>query len=273
MRLEQNIVSLGLLLLAIVVSTTVGGLVGRRIRVIRERRAGRRSTATGAGRGDQRSSSHAASVSRPVVPVVTPSQSAVTRPLSGGPPPVATRRPLSLSPALASRGAAPTATGPTTVVLDRSAAGSPASPAASVASTTSGGGQAGRGRRVTLAGLLAGPTLVLALLLATGGIPAFPRGAVLDATATPDPALFQAGATPAGSPSDAGSATTAGEPPRHAGRHRRAVTRVPGPASDVVPDPSFARPIHVWINRAIPERGPGAEPGVGRSNRAGLSSS
>ena len=261
MPLEQNVISLGLLLLAIVAATMAGGLVGRRIRSIRERRASR---ARMAARGNDHlpearvgvTAGTAASMPPPAVPptpatapslligapaglaapspavptspippangspawpaplpatavpaarpfaeVAPGAASATARRLSGEPPPVATRRPSSLSPALLSRGAAPAA-----IRLDRSGASAPAT----VAPTVSEEPRTNRRRRIALAGLLAGPALVLALLLGTGGVPMFRGVAVLDATATPEAGSGAIGTTPGGSASGAAPAGTGG---------------------------------------------------------------
>src|SRR5512146_728078 len=80
MPLEQNVISLGLLLLAIVAATMAGGLVGRRIRSIRERRAARAGLA--ARIDDHAAGAHAAGAA-----------------IRATPPPVATTLPAAVASA------------------------------------------------------------------------------------------------------------------------------------------------------------------------------
>ncbi len=129
MPLEPNLATVGGVLVAVVLATMAGGLIGRRFRTWREHHAARRALAAMARNPGGASApapaatdadpfvaaTAAASATHPTataatgVPDATPvvGQSYLARRLAGAPPPVVTRRPSTLSPALEARGGRP----------------------------------------------------------------------------------------------------------------------------------------------------------------------
>ena len=224
MPLEPNLATVVVLLVGVVMATIAGGLIGRRVRTWREHRAARKALSNLAA-----SNATAAALARatqPVVPVdtgVAPSSAAtvvgtsyLARRLAGAPPPVVSRRPSSLSPAVEANGgrgfaSASSLTMPT-----------PSRP----------------GRRQRRLGVAVG---VVAVLFATGiafgvaGTRSVPHGEVLDAEGTPGPGTVAPSvvAVAGGLPSESRARS------RHRGaRHRRGDRRAPHPS----PAPTTTRP-------------------------------
>ena len=269
---ELNVVALGLLVLAMVVATAIGGVAGRRIRAWRLHRTGgttatahriSQPVAQAVTRTPPTSSPPASSppafsppaptpgpslqAVRPTIepavpPAVLPvSSSALGRRLLGTPPAVSTRRPSNLSPALMSRVGASAAAGSTEA---------PGLPART-------GRRAGR-RRIASAGLL-GALLVFGLFAVLSGRPPGPHGAVLDVTGTPGvsatpvasaalvsrsglDASSEPGASAVDSPTTGGGGFTAGgEPPAPTvpapGTSFGASTPAPGATTTATPAP------------------------------------
>jgi hypothetical protein len=202
MPLEPNLATGGLLLVAIVVATMGGGLFGRRFRAWREHRAAKAALAAMAARSPMRPES--AGLDAPADPAADrdatlvagaaagsslAGRSYLARRLAGAPPPVITRRPSTLSPALESRGGRPFAE-PTAA---------PPLPAATASAVRPGR----RRRRLALATALVVSLFAVGIALGVAGTSRIPRGEVLDAAGTPGP--DDAGAAfidPGGTPSD-----------------------------------------------------------------------
>ena len=118
MPLEPNLATVAVLLVAVVIATIAGGLLGRRFRTWHEHRTARRALAAIAARTAATQAAEK-DPSWPSEAATTPSaagvaganantgQSYLARRLAGAPPPVVTRRPSSLSPALEARGGRP----------------------------------------------------------------------------------------------------------------------------------------------------------------------
>lgn len=206
MPLEPNLATVVVLLVAVVIATIAGGLVGRRFRTWHEHRTARRAlaaiaartTATQAASTDPgwpstaadaspaagiAGASAAAGVARanptagvagasPAAGVAganrTTGQSYLARRLAGAPPPVVTRRPSSLSPALEARGGRP--------ISD---------PASLVMPTPIRPGR--RRRRLAVASALIVALFAVGITLGVVGSSRQPRGEVLDAAGSPDP--------------------------------------------------------------------------------------
>jgi len=245
-RLESLLITVAAVLAAIVVATMAGGLVGRRIRLGRERRGGhgtparepettskivvtraRETAPAAASAADPALAATAGSTTwpatssslgsppgaperatdngRPIREVLAIPEvvgtSAFARRLAAGPPPVATRRPSGLSPALEDRGRESTV-GP----ASRGAATAALRSTPAAGATAARGAARGRDRRRE-AGLVLGiaGVVVIAIGIALGWPGSSPSGAVLDASGTPDASQPVAGAT--------GSSTASLEPP------------------------------------------------------------
>ncbi|HEY6571385.1 MAG TPA: hypothetical protein VIZ22_13910, partial [Candidatus Limnocylindrales bacterium] len=196
MPLEPNIATVGVLLVAVVVATTAGGLLGRRFRTWREHRAARHALATLATQ-PRALAPQPAAVATPRAPTIAapaalgvrvvgsadgrPGASAaepsyLSRRLAGMPPPVVSRR----APVIAAATAGP--------------ATKPSGPESGLPMPTP--PSPGRRRRRRLATVAAIACLVFAVGTGVGLVAGSATGpldgAVLDAAATPEPV---AGAT------------------------------------------------------------------------------
>ena len=178
MPLEPNLATVVVLLVAVVLATMAGGLLGRRFRTWHEHRTARRALAAIAARTAAKQAAER-DPSWPSEAATTPSavgvaganantgQSYLARRLAGAPPPVVTRRPSSLSPAVEARGGRPISdppslTMPTVVRPGR------------------------RRRRLAVASALVVSLFAVGITLGVVGSRQ-PRGEVLDAAGSPDP--------------------------------------------------------------------------------------
>jgi hypothetical protein len=216
MPLEPNLATVAGVVVAVVLATMVGGLLGRRLRTWHERHAARRALAAMAR--DARPTGTPVPIPDPVDPAVAtaaPSsamtarasttgvpdassivgQSYLARRLAGAPPPVVTRRPSSLSPALEARGGRPY-TPP---------------PAAGIAAPVRPGR---RRRRLAVASALVVSLFAVGIVLGLTGTSRLPRGEVLDAAGTPGPPGADDGIAlvPDGTPTDEPGGESALEP-------------------------------------------------------------
>ena len=179
MPLEPNLATVVVLLVAVVIATMAGGLLGRRFRTWHEHRTARRALAAIAARTAATQAAER-DPSWPSEAATTPSaagvaganantgQSYLARRLAGAPPPVVTRRPSSLSPALEARGGRPISDPPSLTMP------TPIRPGR-------------RRRRLAVASALIVSLFAVGITLGVVGSSRQPRGEVLDAAGSPDP--------------------------------------------------------------------------------------
>ena len=199
MPLEPNLATVAVLLVAVVIATMAGGLLGRRFRTWHEHRTARRALAAIAARTAATQAAEK-DPSWPSEAATTPSaagvaganantgQSYLARRLAGAPPPVVTRRPSSLSPALEARGGRPISDPPSLTMP------TPIRPGR-------------RRRRLAVASALIVSLFAVGITLGVVGSSRQPRGEVLDAAGSPDPGwpddhAAVLPATPGGTPTD-----------------------------------------------------------------------
>jgi hypothetical protein len=266
MPLEPNVATAGGVLVAVVLATMAGGLLGRRFRTWREHHAARRAlaamardaSAVGAAASSDRaqplvaaSAATAAQATTTGVPDASPvvGRSYLARRLAGAPPPVVTRRPSTMSPALEARGGRPFADPP---------------PVAMPAPIRPGR----RRRRLALASAFVISLFAVSIGLGVAGVSQLPHGEVLDAAGTPGPPGGDGSVAlipPDGSPSDHPAGTTVVEP-----TPTDRVTEGPR-VTDVVDPTDTATPADRGTPRPTTHRTPGgpAQAGVDPTDRPG----
>ncbi len=220
MPLEPNLATVGVLLVGIVMATIAGGLIGRRFRTWREQQAARKALSKLAAR--DAAAARAAQTAAPVPTGIRPASagtvvgtSYLARRLAGAPPPVVSRRPSTLSPAVEANG------GRGFAASSSLAMPTPARPGR-------------RQRRVALAVGTVALLLTVGITYGVVGSPSIPHGEVLDAAGTPGPAVEppSVNAVAGGLPTDPGTQPATEAP------GTIAVTDSPSPAATPTTDPT-----------------------------------
>ena len=258
MPLEPNLATVVGVLVAVVLATMAGGLLGRRFRTWREQHAARMALAAmarDASRAEVEATpaDHLAPVAAATVgastigvPDATPvvGQSYLARRLAGAPPPVVTRRPSSLSPALEARGGRPFAPAPA------------AAPAVAMSPPVRPGR---RRRRLAVAGALVVSLFAVGIALGVGATSRLPRGEVLDVAGTPGPPGGDGAVAlvpPDGAPTDEPGGATALEPTPDGGPAR--THRVTVDPTDVADPTDTTTPADDRTHRPTTRRTPDA---------------